>query len=95
MIEKISTEKYEAIVAKRLHQSREKVALAVSIYGRDYKKIKVFLYRQYEPELIPFIAKILNVREELAELAHSCYGYDLKKMISFTARYEYGLCTAC
>lgn len=95
MKERVSVPEYVSLISRELQQSTEKVFLAVSLCGRDFKKIKALLYRHYEPETIPFIAKTLDIKRELAELAYSCCGCDLKKIMSFTSTYEYGICTTC
>ncbi|HCU71024.1 MAG TPA: hypothetical protein DIC35_04745 [Candidatus Moranbacteria bacterium] len=92
---RIPTADYIKLIAKKLHQPFEKVALAVSYYGRDFQKIKSLLYRYAETEIITFIARVLRITKEQACLAFSCCGYDLKEIISFTSNYEYGICVNC
>jgi hypothetical protein len=92
---RIPTADYINLIAKKLHQPLEKVALAVSYCGRNFQRIKNLLYKYCETEMIPFIAKSLNITKEQACLAYSCCGCDLKKIISFTSDYEYGICMNC
>ncbi|MFA5993382.1 MAG: hypothetical protein WC823_00315 [Parcubacteria group bacterium] len=89
MKSRISHKDYIALLASKLHEPYEKVYLAVSYYGRDFKKIQALLFQYCETDVIPFIAKIFGTTEDSASAAYLTCGSNLKQIAFLLSRHGY------
>jgi hypothetical protein len=80
---KKATDEYVAMLARKLHESQERVSVAVNLCGRNFKKIKLLLFQHNEDGAIPLIARLLGETKGRVAVAHAACGTDLGKIELF------------